>query len=185
MPKSATINDLDARGHGLRVLFEQTGDRFAHRVEASTRGGWTTLLRSPQDATACVPAFQEAHQQDIEGVGPVVFLTGASSGAYWSASVQPSLNGSTRGVHFDISCRRTSDAAGAAVGFAAPRATVLRTAADLLEAETDGVRWSLAVEESSPRAYLTDWASPTIACDPSAAADKPCVLRWRFRVRIE
>jgi hypothetical protein len=100
---------LDGDRCGLRAAFRWDGQQYRHTIEGVVGGAATTLLE-------CVdpePPFQEAVVQPVVRnaepgqwpASPVVLLTGAGGGLYWSATVTPVTDLRFAVLSFDLACR--------------------------------------------------------------------------------
>lgn len=78
----------------VRVQFVWREDRFEHSIRSDE-----TKFESSSSEDLLTPVYQEVHQQ-----GDVIFASGMSGDAHWSASVEPT----ERGLLFDVACRGRS-----------------------------------------------------------------------------
>lgn len=82
-----TLEKLTKHERGIRVDFYWLGDRFGHTISALRDGVATIVWRSVDDSDRG-PVYQELHEQSTDDGRTIVFLSGASAGAHWSASVE-------------------------------------------------------------------------------------------------
>jgi len=79
---------LNARKNGVRIEFCKRGDRFEHTIFGVRDGVVVPLLMSLESSNEEIfpwsPPWAELHRQE-----DTLFLTGATSQAHWSMSVQP------------------------------------------------------------------------------------------------
>ena len=100
VPTAAALQAPAAAGQGVRVEFHIRKDRFSHTlflVDGEARQPLLVSCEGTEDEVAPPsPPFVELHQQ-----GDIVFLTGATTVAHWSMSVEAVENR----LVFDIACR--------------------------------------------------------------------------------
>ncbi len=93
----------------LRIVFQQRGDRFGHRIAIANPSGLITLLESVESAAEVAwphsPPLQELEVEPRGGNQKVSLLVGMAGTSHWSASVEVDANS----LRFDIACR-TRDA---------------------------------------------------------------------------
>lgn len=93
----------------LRVVFEQTRDRWRHRIEMRVDDAWKTFLQSLEgdadDAWPPSPAFQDTYLQNDPIHGESFCATGISGHSHWSLSCGSQLGESGKLLHFDVACR--------------------------------------------------------------------------------
>lgn len=82
-----TLEKLTKLERGIRVDFYWLGDRFSHTISAMRDGEATLVWRSVDD-NEFGPVYQELHEQTTDDGRKLIFLSGASAGAHWSASVE-------------------------------------------------------------------------------------------------
>jgi len=84
---AALLECLNPRGNGVRVEFHRIDDRFSHTIFGVRGDEAQSLLVSSESSADEVfprsPPWAEIHSQD-----DTLFLTGATSQAHWSMSVQ-------------------------------------------------------------------------------------------------
>lgn len=102
-------------GVGLRVAFEQRGDRLGHVIQlvgTSHQAGEHCLISregSPSDVWPTSPPLQSLHLEDRNQGQRVALLVGLSGKSHWSLSVEPVAGEAA--VRFDVACRANAEPA--------------------------------------------------------------------------
>lgn len=108
---SRSLDALDGAGSGLRVLFWQDGDRFAHAIAAVVDAVETPLLFADE-----LPLQEVVEHRTFDG-RPALLATGAGGGRYWSLAVEPIIDVRLAVVGFDVACRDWPEAPPPAVRY--------------------------------------------------------------------
>ena len=99
-----SLEVLNAHQRGLRIEFHLQGDRYHHTIHGVQGNDSVPLLvsleGSSDDTFPTSPPLSEILRQDS-----TLLLTGATSVAHWSMSVEPSPNEEHAQLIFDVACR--------------------------------------------------------------------------------
>ncbi|MGI9430503.1 MAG: hypothetical protein ACR2NM_17715 [Bythopirellula sp.] len=164
MPESVAFlrEAVDSQGNGLRVEFTKPADRFGHTVLGVRGGEVVPILCSiegtPEDFAPPSPPLTELHQQPS-----LTFLTGATSIAHWSMSVEV-VEG---GIWFDVACR------------AKRQPPVLGSAYQVVEKQFElEVGATCCVNQSGNLLNILP------AAEASNMEEFPTTFRWRYRISL-
>src|SRR5687768_1238856 len=98
-PDSLEIAALDRELCGVHCVFTRAADRHSHTIYGVTDDQATPLLIADD-----MPLQEAVKQGEPEGQ-PVLLLTGAGDGRYWSATVTPLTDVHFALLGFDFACR--------------------------------------------------------------------------------
>ena len=100
------LEAINERGHGLRLTFSWTGDRYAQQVDYCGPTGTTLLLTSLEGNDQAVwppsPPLQQLTFEERPR-GPIALLIGMAGTSHWSVSVETDT--ARAEIVFDLACR--------------------------------------------------------------------------------
>jgi len=162
LPAAAALQSSTASRRGVRVEFYRRGDRFGHTIFVVDGEARQPLLCSCEGADDEIappsPPLAELHQQ-----GDILFLTGATTLAHWSMSVEALGNR----LVFDVACRWKSE--------------VTRLGSEYLVLDTV---YREALDFKLEQATLHELVSDLLRIAPSARKPTtiPATVQWQYTI---
>jgi hypothetical protein len=107
-----SLDAVNARGVGVRIAFERSGDQFSHIVYGVRQNRTDAVLRSVDsaefDGWPASVAVQEVRLTPDSAGGEALVLMGAAAGGHWSATVRVvKFEKANPRLEFDVAVRLT------------------------------------------------------------------------------
>lgn len=167
---------LEAGPH-LRIVFDQRGHRWGHRIELLDDGSAIAAIESVEgsatDNWPPSPVFQTLDVETRAGERQIALLVGKAGGNHWSAAVE--ADAAAEVIAFDIACRFNTEPE-----FLGSRYSVIGGSANWppcveVSAIDDGVRRVLEIDDSQR----------TMSIRVSGQnASLPQTVRWKYMLSL-
>ena len=179
------LEAINEQGHGLRLTFSWTGDRYAQQVDYCGPLGTTPLLTSLEGNDQAVwPASPPLQQLTFEERprGPIALLIGMAGSSHWSVSVETDT--ARAEIVFDVACRMSQQPLFLGSTYFTTHA-VAGPQQQLVRLASGAILESLPVCEAKPNAIgaieIADSDIKISAVSPESGGTP----RWKYRLALE
>lgn len=108
-PSPVEIDAVDARGAGIRVVFDWRGDRYGHAIFGVFKSEMVHLLNSVEGDEHAPwppsPPLQQFQRHEHPPSAAALLLTGMAGRSHWSASLTTESDMRWARTQFEIACR--------------------------------------------------------------------------------